>query len=679
MPPIPRFAFPTGRAVAAEPNGLGASPSVDSNTSSQAIRLQRRESLKNDQKLDALWRTLEIHKRNRGEFDSGVTPNKSGYSCVRNIRPISVEVGHGLPVPIHAHSWCTAYSVKGWPDVDYCAGQAPEKNCENQLIYALDSGEGIFQFISPRSHRTGVSGHGPSIIKMLNELCDESRAKSPRVNLRLAKRYEITSFELLAGGHEEHDFAQYHLTARDIVTGEVRTVPLTQVGLRFDGQVLQNTEIRRANTLLEEHKVSSAELRGPQVIDTRPVKSRWHAVSRKGPMIVSHVGVGRNAALVIFNNIRDRIAEGGHVNKKNLDEVLYKLIWNGRYARGELFLHSKEQLRVVRQMLLDEIDARERLANANRPGWFASNSGAMRNSLSRMASQVTATVKSRVSFNSPRQPVAEAERQEPVQRALPNGVEVSIRNENTPSAHKIYTFTEERLNMDEFNKALHCPWRSVKSVSREGNNSWWRAGWMSMVVLESMMIRPANSIESKIVAAIGEQYRTDAQTITAMIESTRRSNIFSVITQGTSEPGKNEYSTECRLGASGGDAAGCDHVEQALQRLSAALLKKAGIDNAEIERTVYGVEEGNDNLLASLFEQIKTELLIFARGEEPQRNTFKILSHSKNDRDDLVFNDTPKEKFTEVIDKMVAYHAILLASGGHYDLVLRRTKLTVKA
>lgn len=239
---------------------------------------------------------------------------------------------------------------------EHSAGQSPADDCANQLIHALDTGEGIFQFVSPRSHRTGQSKYGQSIIQLLNDMRDASSGRHPHIG----GRYEIIDVEKSRGSYDNDDFAEHCIVARDLETSRVSRIPVTQVGLRFDGQILQSKEIVRANVLLESHKERAAEWRGTSA---DPVASNQIAGAiPSGPLIISHAGIGRNAALITFNEIRRRIVDEKTVDQNNLDQVLLDVICAGRMARGPRFLHSKEQLKVVRQMLLELIPDAQRCA-----------------------------------------------------------------------------------------------------------------------------------------------------------------------------------------------------------------------------------------------------------------------------------------------------------------------------
>ena len=185
-------------------------------------------------------------------------------------------------------------------------------------------------------------------------MVDQLKSSNQSGNPCLGGRYEILGFDRSEKCHPDDDVVHYRLIARDLESGKECIVPVTQVGLRFDGRALQKKEILRANHALESHKQLVGELRQSEADQGSSADA--NVAVRHGPLIVSHAGIGRNAVLITFNDIRTRILEDRSVDRNDLDQILLEVIAAGRQARGPRFFHTKEQLKVVRQTLLELIE-----------------------------------------------------------------------------------------------------------------------------------------------------------------------------------------------------------------------------------------------------------------------------------------------------------------------------------
>ena len=180
--------------------------------------------------------------------------------------------------------------------------------------------------------------------------------KSGNVPLRLGNRYEVLGFDCIDGGHTTDSHAQYQLRVRNLDNAKETVVPITQIGLPFADRILQAKDIVRANDVLERHHQALDNYRH---CNWRESLDRQVSTPPHGPLIVSQAGIGRNAALIAFRDISIRITQEKSVNRDNLDTVLCKLILDSRRARGPKFLHSKNQLHVLRQALLEVIQQTE--------------------------------------------------------------------------------------------------------------------------------------------------------------------------------------------------------------------------------------------------------------------------------------------------------------------------------
>ena len=128
-----------------------------------------------DREVDRLWNDLERETCRTFVVSTNVDTAYADVPCVNNANLITVKAkcADALPEPIHAHYIQQQHSdpVDRTKTTQHCyaAGQSPVENCTNFLIQGLDSGQGIYQFVSRKAHREGVGKGGKTIIQMLLE------------------------------------------------------------------------------------------------------------------------------------------------------------------------------------------------------------------------------------------------------------------------------------------------------------------------------------------------------------------------------------------------------------------------------------------------------------------------------------------------------------------------------
>ncbi|MFN7835339.1 MAG: hypothetical protein ACK5NY_06080 [Burkholderiaceae bacterium] len=313
----------------------GATPPIhDSNSSDVPTNLWEKIREKCNKLFSGLLKVVQ-----------GVVLNTSGVRCYGTpvtVNLVSVDSSNKpnvQAVPIHANKIC--FDANSPVESTYVAAQTPDPaflETEKLLVNAISSGQGLFQFVSPRAqnrfdvefcgkegvlHNMPLSSDNPILGQLLRGLRKEN---SP--TLLLGGRYEVTSLECSDDKDEEH--VSYTLAVCDrLDNNKTISVPLTQVSFGFESMVLSQTSIERANQLFENH-IEKIKGETPRNLQS---------------MIVSYAGIGRNATLIVYNRIAGMIKRGEVLDNDKLKEVLVKTIMVGREQRGPRFIHSKAQLK----------------------------------------------------------------------------------------------------------------------------------------------------------------------------------------------------------------------------------------------------------------------------------------------------------------------------------------------
>lgn len=289
-----------------------------------------------------LARKIDIVPRELNVSVNDVGSNQDGVGCARRsaigVRMLMADIAG--KVYLHANKivfsrgglQAEAAGASRTPSRNIAeAGQSPQefRLCERFLVQGLDSERGLFQFVSPEANQFPHLSAEKTIIDQLHQRWNDSGLS--KNTLILGGRYLVTDFKECRT--EQNDYRRIQLSAVDMANpGKLKTIFLTQAGLRFDDNRLRSREIARADALMESHKGTT----GSEAQD---------------PMVISYAGIGRNAALICY---REAVQNLGPIrNEEELDALLEKIVADGRRDRGAGFIHSEAQLEELRGAVLE--------------------------------------------------------------------------------------------------------------------------------------------------------------------------------------------------------------------------------------------------------------------------------------------------------------------------------------
>jgi len=263
----------------------------------------------------------------------------------------------------------------------YVVGQSPatSSSTEGMLIHAMETGLGIYQFVSQRTHQRIMDGQPrpPESHKKAQPILEEIQTQltlhqSSQTRYIIDERYEITGLNKITEGAKNpaadkscgSNHCHFLLEIRDLKNGTSQSIPITQTGLNFQGKLLRKGQLKEARACLNKH------------ISLQTKTSHQNDIAAT---VLSHAGIGRNAALIVYSEI-EKMIEANHItNPAELDDALEDLITKGRAVRGPHFLHSEAQLQEIRSLCLTSIEDRQSHAgqsNVATPAMVASSDNA---------------------------------------------------------------------------------------------------------------------------------------------------------------------------------------------------------------------------------------------------------------------------------------------------------------
>lgn len=236
------------------------------------------------------------------------------------------------------------------------AGQSPRssKSIERSLLQGLDSGLGLFQFVTPGAPARGSQGVGLSVVDWL-----DNRLKSPEADgsgpVVIGGRYEVCRFVLLnQPGAKDHEDMQvcsadhrcFRLAVRDLENpGVEKVVFITEASLGSSNCLLNTRDVVRADDLMEAHNSRNRLQR---------IKSNVGGEACSDPMVLSCAGVGRNAALICYREAESRFGRIG--NAEEIEHLLRQIVEEGRRDQGPYFLSSQRQFDEVKNALIQRFN-----------------------------------------------------------------------------------------------------------------------------------------------------------------------------------------------------------------------------------------------------------------------------------------------------------------------------------
>lgn len=237
-------------------------------------------------------------------------------------------------------------NVGGATGARACAGRSPRAfdACQDFLVKGIESGEGLFQFVSPAAHKNLNSEGEKPMMRLFQEAYDARGVEG----LLIGGRYKVVrqpeNFAV-----EGEDCKRMKITVIDTKspTPIEKSIILTQAGLKFQENKLCAAEIKRADALMEGHLSENAAIR---------------ISVGKDPIVVSYTGIGRNATLIAYRQACARLGE--IKDEGDLNKLLLEVVSEGRKGRGPGFIHSAAQLEELRLAIVEAY--KDRVTGADR-------------------------------------------------------------------------------------------------------------------------------------------------------------------------------------------------------------------------------------------------------------------------------------------------------------------------
>lgn len=248
----------------------------------------------------------------------------------------------------------------------YQIGQSPSTahSYSKPIAYALESGQGLVQIVSDKTHKHPLSRH--TIVGMMSNMLDaspDSRRDGVKFDSFSSKKYILLNIEevLPSDRPPARGCRHYKLTFK-LSHGsnfEEVAIPLTQIGLPFENLVLKPDDIRHASHAIETYHEGLKLNVDRNYYGNYRVRRHPEHMHDQGPLLLSKHGHGRNATIATYMAVKKLINEGKGKDKINnaedIKEAIKAAIEKGRAARP-YFVHSLAQADALQTALEKELE-----------------------------------------------------------------------------------------------------------------------------------------------------------------------------------------------------------------------------------------------------------------------------------------------------------------------------------
>lgn len=297
-----------------------------------------------------LWNRVERDTSNVTDdyLDAAnVESHDSGSRCVAHSAKKVTVNGKECTVPANEIRIVNTLVMPSGPieHLSYVCAQSPQSwsECEKMLMLGIDSRLGLFQFTSSataqplKGPNSEVASPGNSLGSVIEQLLakktEMDELYAPCV---LGNRFQVTHIACEAKGS---DFSRFLINVQSPGAAEKMIIPMTVACMNLDQGILLEPEIERAKTLLDDHNRAVSACGG----DIKGTAT-----------IISDTGLGRSAALIVYQELSRKIERGVITLASDLDRELKEFILHARRACGPGFLHSAKQLAALKASLEDK-------------------------------------------------------------------------------------------------------------------------------------------------------------------------------------------------------------------------------------------------------------------------------------------------------------------------------------
>lgn len=260
------------------------------------------------------------------------------------------------------------------------------------------------------------------------------------------------------------------------------------------------------------------------------------------------------------------------------------------------------------------------------------------------------------------------------------------RFEEDQYGNRVHTFTHETIDMEAVDQMLLSTSHIVKGISSANGNCWLRAGWLAALT-KHMGRSEGEELEALLRDKLGPGFYDDARKVREMAAAFKRDGIQEIVT-GMELANRNaDFEKESYLKVPGENnlPSGADSEGEAVcTRLTGALLRHAGVSEADIDRYIVQSNFGEHCHLNTLLRELDCDSIVF--GRQVEWNDASATARFRPDWSVLAISARPGSRLenprihpgqscTNALLNELDTPPIFLHKGAHFNLCIPKASL----
>ena len=260
------------------------------------------------------------------------------------------------------------------------------------------------------------------------------------------------------------------------------------------------------------------------------------------------------------------------------------------------------------------------------------------------------------------------------------------RFEEDQCGNRIHSFTSETIDMQTVDRMLTSTSHIVKGLSGANGNCWIRSGWLNALVTHKNR-SAGQELEALLRDKLGPEYYDDARKVREMAAAFKRDGIQTVATGMELANKKADFETESylKLPEENSLGSGAESEGEAIcTRLTGALLRRAGVSEADLDKYIVQPNFGEHWLLNTLLRELDCDSIVYGRQVEwndasataafrPDWSLLAISARPGSRLENLpIF---PGQSCTDALLNELDTPSVQLHKGAHFNLCIAHTSL----
>lgn len=259
------------------------------------------------------------------------------------------------------------------------------------------------------------------------------------------------------------------------------------------------------------------------------------------------------------------------------------------------------------------------------------------------------------------------------------------RFEEDEYGNRIHSFTSETIDMETVDRMLTSTSHIVKGISGANGNCWLRVGWLTALTVHKGRSE-GQELETLLRSKLGPDCYDDARKVREMVAAFKQRGLQEVVTGMELANKKADFASDSflKLPGEASDAGNDSEGEAVCTRLTGALLRHAGVSEADIDRYIVQSNFGEHCHLNILLRELECDSIVFGKQYEwndasatarfrPEHSVIAISARPESRLANLQIY--PGQSCTDALLNELDTPPYAVHKGAHFDFGIANTSI----